>query len=463
MNTDFSNVNNDNDYYTDGIYSTYNSGIANDSLVNQYRKTVGDNFRNNLSVTFSEPLSKKLTLRVTHNTLYLKQNNTIDFFSKNVSSGKYEDFNQDFSNGIKRDGWKNTSTASLSFRSKKLSINPGINYLTATFNNYFTKNPAIKQHYNYVYPSLSINYGTLNLSYQAYIQEPDASYLQKVIDVSNRFYQQFGNPELQPGLSQSINLNAYKYNPKNGNSYNAYVSGSFTNDAVIREVTIDRNGIQTTKPVNVDGTYNFYGSFSYSYQYKYNKDLKLSLRPQLFGQLGRTIISINSIRSGQNNFSVSPSLSLGINYKDKIEFNQRYSQNYRKTTYENSSSYKNISVLSHSIESEVVIRMPKHIVWENLVNYNYNPQVGPGIRKSSVRWNAGVNYLFLKDDKAQIKLSVYDLLNQNINVYRTVSDNYVSDVQTTSLTRYFMLTFTYNLRNFTGGKVGGKDRSMFFF
>ena len=136
---------------------------------------------------------------------------------------------------------------------------------------------------------------------------------------------------------------------------------------------------------------------------------------------------------------------------------------YRQTTYQQPTVYRNIYVLSHMLESEVVVRMPKHVVWENLINYNYNPQVGRGIRKSSLRWNAGVSYLFLKEEKGQLKLSVYDLLKQNISVSRNTGENYVTDSQTTTLTRYYMLSFIYNLRTFTSGKVGGRDRGMFLF
>ena len=39
------------------------------------------------------------------------------------------------------------------------------------------------------------------------------------------------------------------------------------------------------------------------------------------------------------------------------------------------------------------------------------------------------------------------------NITRNVTETYIEDVQTNDLTRYFMLTFTYNLRNFgTKGK-----------
>ncbi len=463
INADFSTVNNNKNNYADGSYSTYNAGIRRDSLVNQLRLTNGNKLNGSVSVSFNEPINKNIILHVSNNSEYIKQHNDIDFYSKDLSSGKYDNFNQNFSNGIQRNGWKNTSATSINFEWNKLWISPGINYLTASFNNFFTKNPAVSQRYHYIYPSLNIHLGSLSFSYQAGIQEPQASDLQQVIDISNRFYQQFGNSELKPALTQSVNLDIYKYNTETGNSYSGGIGSIFSNNAVIRESTIDRNGIQTTRPVNVDGTYNFFGSLMYDYQYKYNKNYTLSVKPGIYSNYYKTFISINGFRSGQNNFSIDPSLSLRINYKDKIEFNQRYSQNYSQTTYNNNIDYRNIYILSHSIESEVVIRIPEHVVWENLINYAYNPQVSPGIRKSSVRWNAAVNYLFLKDDKGQIKLSVYDLLNQNINVYRYTGENYVSDTQSTTLTRYFMLTFTYNLRNFSGGKVGGKDRSMFFF
>lgn len=462
-NMDFSNSDIKNDYYTNGIYTTYNGALPDDSLVNQLRRTIGENLRASANLSFAEPINKDITLRITHNISFIKDNNGISFLSRDNISGKYDAYNQDFSNSIHREGWRNTTSASMSIKVKKFLFRPGVNYLNATFDNDFTKNPSITQKFNFITPSMSINWGPLSLSYNANIQEPDATNLQQIIDVSNRFYQQFGNPNLQPTYSHTINLSGSKYDAKTGNSFSTYISGGFINNAVIRQTTIDRDGIQTTRPVNVDGTYRFNGSINYSYQYKFNKNFKLSMRPGIFGNFGKSIISVNQLRSGQNNFSLSPTLSLGMNYMDKIKLNQRYSQSYRQTTYPTNSTYRNIYVLTHSLESEVVVRLPKHFVWENLVNYYYNPQVAAGIRKSNVRWNAGINYLFLKEDKAQIKFSVFDLLNQNINVFRSTGENYLIDTENSTLTRYYMLAFTYNLRNFTGGKVGGKDRSMFFF
>jgi hypothetical protein len=66
--------------------------------------------------------------------------------------------------------------------------------------------------------------------------------------------------------------------------------------------------------------------------------------------------------------------------------------------------------------------------------------------------NVGFAKQFLKNKAAELRLTVYDLLNQNVAIQRTVNENYVQDIQTKTLTRYVLLTFTYNLRSFQGSQ-----------
>ena len=54
----------------------------------------------------------------------------------------------------------------------------------------------------------------------------------------------------------------------------------------------------------------------------------------------------------------------------------------------------------------------------------------------------------LKDQKGELRLSVFDLLKQNRSVMRNVTETYIEDTQNEVLRQYFMLTFTYNLQNF---------------
>ncbi len=93
--------------------------------------------------------------------------------------------------------------------------------------------------------------------------------------------------------------------------------------------------------------------------------------------------------------------------------------------------------------------LPKEQVIFN-VDYNHSQYnvLGDGFNQQFSLLNASICYRFLKDNNADIRMTVYDLLNQNTNISRTVTETYINDTQTRVLTRYLMLTFTYNLRKF---------------
>lgn len=94
------------------------------------------------------------------------------------------------------------------------------------------------------------------------------------------------------------------------------------------------------------------------------------------------------------------------------------------------------------------------------MNHTYYAGLGDDYDQNYLLWNAGIGYKFLKNKAAEIKLSAFDLLNQNNSVNRTVTETYIEDSETEVLNRYFMLTFTYNLRNFVTNKPNDSERRM---
>jgi hypothetical protein len=63
----------------------------------------------------------------------------------------------------------------------------------------------------------------------------------------------------------------------------------------------------------------------------------------------------------------------------------------------------------------------------------------------------GIGYKFLKGNAAEIRLTVFDIFNQNTAISRNVTETYVEDISSNVLKRYAMLTFTYNLKQYGGG------------
>jgi hypothetical protein len=450
----------ENDQFNNAENIFYDSGTAYSSL-HQLRNRDQRTFRTNISLNYSEPVSKSLTLRISNNADYFNDKDQLATYNRSPASDKYDSLNETLTNGFRRSGFRNNASAGIRWRIKKWTFGPSINFQMIDIDNKFAKNDPIHQYFFYILPSLSVQWNNLNFNYRSNAQEPNVNDLQPVLDNTNPLYLQLGNPSLQPGISHNLSVGFNKYNTGNNTNYNVYINGNISDNTVIRERTVNEQGVQISMPINVDGIWRFYGTVNVRKQFKFINNWQLSLGTGIYGNYGRNVVIVNKLRSGAVLWNVNPSVNWAFNWKDIFEFNQRYSIGYNKSIYENP-VYPGLEVIRHNASSEVVVRLPKHWVWESSFDYNYNPQIAPGIRKSSFRWNAAVNFLFLKGDKGQFKLSVYDVLNQNISVYRTVRENYIQDNQTTILQRYFLLTFTYNIRNFAGGKVGGR-KSMFMF
>ncbi len=65
----------------------------------------------------------------------------------------------------------------------------------------------------------------------------------------------------------------------------------------------------------------------------------------------------------------------------------------------------------------------------------------------------------MKNNAGELKLSVFDLLKQNQSIVRTVTNIYIEDAQSEVLQQYFMLTFTYNLKNFGAAAAGKRNQA----
>ncbi len=463
INSTVSINNNDNDSYNEGVYTFYRLAVGNDSLVNQLRSRGNGGVRSRINLNYTEPFSKTLSLTLTHSTEYIKDYLSTDFYSMDLGSSKYSIYSESFSNGSEKNMWQHISSANFSYRKKKWWIAPALNFQWLNNQNSFTKNQDVNRYNFYVYPSLNLSWDSWRLSYSVNINEPNAYYLQRIIDISSPLYKQYGNPNLQSTYNHNINLSYFKYMQKSGSSLNFSVSATFVNNATLTQTFLDSNRVTISQPVNVNGTKNFFIYGNYNRQYKFNKNFRLSLRPSYNGSYNKSFVSINGNLSEADYIRASFSFGVLLNYKDKIELNQRYGLNMNQSFYADKKNYRNNEVVTHSTESELILRWPNHFVWESIINYTYNPQVSSGIRASTVRWSGGVNYLFLSQDRAQLKLSAYDMLNQNVNVFRYTSESSISDIQTTTLRRYCMLSLIYNIRNFSsGGKVGGKDRTFGF-
>lgn len=93
-------------------------------------------------------------------------------------------------------------------------------------------------------------------------------------------------------------------------------------------------------------------------------------------------------------------------------------------------------------------------------NYVYNKGISTDFNGSIPLWNISLGRQLLKNRQLEAKLLVFDVLNQNKNIYRVSAVNYIQDVQNNVQKRFFMLSLTYNLKSFKQNNMTIDDFSI---
>jgi hypothetical protein len=436
------------------VFNQYYDPVASDSF-DQWRDNDISNFSVNLNANYNEPISKSLSLNIVANSNYLDNENALATFLRNPNNQAYDIAVPNLTETVIQSGFKTNNRASLRWKvNKDLNIQPGFVFNTIDLENKFSANPNFGQHFTFFAPQLIIRYKSLNLSYSPSFREPDVRYIQPVANNTNPLYIQNGNAELRPSKTHQVNLNLYKYDTQRTLSYNVYLGGSVQNDGVVMAREITDNGVQISTPINQDGIWQFHSNGNISKDFKTTKR-QFTINAGYWGNYNRSIVMVDNVKSQSKIITAGPRVGGRINLNDKFEFGESYSFNLNKSFYTDN-FFNDLNYYSHNSETELILRWPKKVVWETSYRWQYNTQTLTGVDNNIAFWNAAVTFLFLKNDRLQLKCSFNDILNTNNRRFVYITENIARDLRVNNLGRYGLFTLTYNIQNF-GGKVGGKE------
>jgi hypothetical protein len=161
----------------------------------------------------------------------------------------------------------------------------------------------------------------------------------------------------------------------------------------------------------------------------------------------RTPGNINSVTNISNAYALNGGVGISSNISKNVDFNLVYNAWYN--IVDNSIRPQlNNNYFYHLATAKVNVMPYKGLVLSTDITQRLYSGLSSSFNQQFYLWNAGIGYKLLKDQSLEVRLSVFDLLNQNRSIARTVSQNYVQDTYTTVLTRYFMFTVTYNIKHF---------------
>ena len=165
---------------------------------------------------------------------------------------------------------------------------------------------------------------------------------------------------------------------------------------------------------------------------------------------------VNYVKTNTDNYVYSAGIVLASNINQYIDFNLNYNANFNEAKNSFNSTLNN-RFINQSTGLAINLLSKKGWFIQNDVNNQTYSGLSEGLNQSFGLWNAAIGKKFLKNNAGELKLSVFDLLKQNQSITRTVTESYIQDTQSEVLQQYFMLTFTYNLKNFGVAKTPAKS------
>jgi hypothetical protein len=461
---------NDGEAINNSIYHFFDP--LKDSLQNQFNDNTTNGHTIGGTIAYTEPVGKRAQIQFDYNPSV--QKNTADQQTFSFDGQKYSQFDPLLSN--KFDNTITTNNGGVTYRftpNKDQQFSAGVSYQNSKLQSdrIFPTQTSVNQSFSTFLPNLMwrkklSTKSNIRIFYRASTNFPSVNQLQDVVNLTNPLRVSSGNPLLKQSYTQFV-AGRYQYtDSKTGQSFFAnlflqtasnYISNATyipSADSAIQNGIVLQKGSQFTKPVNLDGYNSVRTFFTYSLPVK---SLKTVVNLNAGYAYSRLPGLSNNVKIITNNNVYNAGVVLASNISEYVDFNLSYSANFNQTS--GSASGINNYVYQNA-GAQVNLLNKKGWFLQNDVNYQANSGLGDGLNQKYALWNAAIGKKFLPNHVGELKLSVFDLLGQNQSIVRTVTENYIQDVQSVVLQRYFMLTFTYNLKNFgVAATKGGRSNT----
>ena len=303
----------------------------------------------------------------------------------------------------------------------------------------------------------------ISINYTGAPTEPSFTQIQPVPDVSNPNNIIFGNPDLSPSFRHSVALryNNYLSNDKVNLSanvvYNLYDAQILNNVVtILTPVTSTVNGKTTitntfkeqTYFVNLSGTHNINANYNISKQSNdraYNFALNGTINYNY--QLAESSGVVQHLTTWNVNERFGPR----INPNTSLEINPFVSYDINRTFNTIPGPTNDIRRTALNLEGKFYLGKDKTWTIEYDLSKNYIDGLASNITKNPFVANAYVEKEFFKRKNGILRVSAFDIFNQNnfINHQVSSSGGY-TDTKSNALSRYVLVSFILNLQKWTG-------------
>lgn len=402
------------------------------------------------SLFYLEPLSKTFFWESFYN--FSQRNEEVD----RTLSDKVNDVakrNDSLSRYYTNDITYNRLGTSIRYSDKGLNITVGLAAQQFNLNGDFklsktaTQSTPISRQYFNLIPKLGINWDLKNnryfsVDYDLSTREPQLRDLQPIVDNSNPLYLREGNPDLLPTLQHEVSASYNMFNPANFINFYANIDYNYYVNQVIYNQNFNEQGQTITKPTNISGGNSIGSYIGFGFPIIKTK-LTMNLNTNINRSKNPIFINDQANETNNNNYNISLRMSLTPSEKFTLYGNANWGIN--KTSYELPTA-PNQTIYNHSYGGEMNIAFGKELYFASNLNYNIYKNTTNGFKQDLPILGLSVYKLLGKSKRTEIRLMANDVFNKNVGIRQNAYQNYVSREQTVTLSRYVMLSLTYNMR-----------------
>jgi Outer membrane protein beta-barrel family/Carboxypeptidase regulatory-like domain len=471
------NVNNGDGY----TYSVNNYYLLDSTQnLNQFYKDSLHQITIQPTLSYTEPLSKHMILQLNYSHIYTRSTTINDTYDYVDSLKGYDSFDSLFSNSYKFT--QNSDQVGLYWRIQEtkfnLSVGSGVQWTTFASDN-TTKDITVARSYTNLTPTVNFSYNFsstkhFRLNYMGRTGTPSPSQLQPLTTTTDDVNFQVGNPNLKPQFTQSLRMLYASFDPSTQKVLFATVNGSMITNDIQSEVysTGKATGGQTSTYTNLNGTYNLSGYLNYGFPLRVPKSNMNFITNVSYSQ-SQTLQASDAGAADSNifthiytkNTSVGETISWTTNIRKNFDMNVSAASTYTipahkeitpTTSVKSGSSAinSNLNSFSEVVSTEFTAYTNNGWLMAASFDYTYTYTGSNTYNVSAPILTPSIAKQLFKKKNGEIRLSVFDVLNKNASVSKSVSTSNVAYSRTNVLSRYAMLTFTYNLNNFPGQRRG---------
>ena len=451
-------LNSENKYFNFG-----STGTTKVDSINQTDDRINKRDNYGATVSFTEPLGNRQYLELNYN--FSTTTNDADREVYDLQNGESK-YNSTLSNKYINDYIFNKAGLTYRLNRKEWNLATGLQYQYSTLKGEFISRGTTFDplNFNFVLPNVRFDYNpvqgkSMRFAYETSVREPSIDQLQPIRDNTDPLNIYIGNPNLRPEYNNRFSVNFNRFNQSNFHMFFGNFNFTYASNKISTMQTVDASFRRETTPINVKNDKQGFGFFGFGMPL-YKQVLRMNVTTN--ANLGQGIALVNGTENVTNRTGVSLGLRLSVNIKDSfdVNFNGRIQSN--KTTYSLNTN-QNQQYYNYTYDVEANYRLPFGMRLSTDFDYTIITGQTFGTTQGIPIWGASVSKYMFKQNKGELKFAIFDILNRNTGINRTADVNYILNEVTSSLGRYAMLTFTYNLNPMMGGSGGrsGGNRMMY--